>query len=259
MSYLLCTTEYTHQSSTDKNPSIELTISFSGLPHSPTIPTQEAAPVRQPASLVNTTFVQDGQTSAVDQAASDAEALRSPPGFEATSKVIDAATQLVGPVKLAIGVADSLTGVLECLSEARGYMDGIVELVKTFADVRLHLLCRFSVIQPSSHQIHPILTVGVKALTTIYDVSMLVKVVESLYVQLVIPLCQLVKKQGDRDENIKALAAAMRDMLASLSEIQELEKIKLLQNAVDVATSRMDECAEFVKVYARHGFWGGFV
>jgi sulfopyruvate decarboxylase TPP-binding subunit len=101
--------------------------------------------------------------------------------------------------------------------------------------------------------------VGVKALTTIYDVSMLVKAVESLDVQLVIPLCQLVKKQGDRDENIKALAASMRDMLASLSEIQELEKIKLLQTAIDGATSRMNECAEFVIVYARHGFWGEFV
>lgn len=139
---IFCTTEYTHHSS-----SIELTISLSGLPHSSPIPTQEEAPVRQPASLVKTTFVQDGQVSAVDQAASDAEALRSPPGFEATSKVIDAATQLVGPVQLAIGAADSLTGALECLSEARGYMDGIIELVKTFADVRLHLLCRFSVIQ----------------------------------------------------------------------------------------------------------------
>ena len=51
----------------------------------------------------------------------------------------------------------------------------------------------------------------------------------------------------------------MRDMLASLSAIQELEKIKLLQSAFDLAMTRIDECAEFIKVYAQHGFWGELV
>ena len=66
--------------------------------------------------------------------------------------------------------------------------------------------------------------------------------------------CQLVKAQGDRDENIKALAASMRDMLAPLSEIQELAKIKLLQSGIDLAMTRIDDCAEFIKRTHDMGF-----
>ena len=98
-----------------------------------------------------------------------------------------------------------------------------------------------------------------KALTTIYDVSDASQTVERGHVQFLTCSCQLVKAQGDRDENIKALAASMRDMLASLSEIQELAKIKLLQSTIDLAMTRIDDCAEFIRVYARHGFWGELV
>jgi hypothetical protein len=71
--------------------------------------------------------------------------------------------------------------------------------------------------------------------------------------------CQLVKKQGDRDGNIKALAFSIRDMLASLSEIQDLEKIKILHSVISDAMTRIRECAEFIDAYAQHVFWGEFV
>ena len=64
------------------------------------------------------------------------------------------------------------------------------------------------------------------------------------------------KKQGVRDENIKALASSMRDMLASLSEIKDLEKIKILQSVITDAMTRIHDCAEFIQAYAQHGFWG---
>jgi hypothetical protein len=114
-----------------------------------------------------------------------------------------------------------------------------------------------SLSQLSSNQIHPILKLGIKALTTIYDVSDACQNPSRASVSTC--LCQLVKEQGDRDESIKALAASMRDMLASLSEIQDLEKIKLLQSAIDLAVTLIDDCAKFIKAYARHGFWGAFV
>jgi hypothetical protein len=223
-----------------------LTISFSGLP---SVSSQADTP-----AVENTTLVRG--ESAAEQAASDAEALRSPAGFEAASEVIDTATQLVVPMQSVMDLAESLTGTLECLFQAMGYMDTIIHLVETFAEVRRHFLCPFSFSHLSSHQIHPISKVGIKALTTIYHVSNASQPSRGATSNLT---CwrQLVKAQGDRDENIQALAAFMRDMLASLSEIQELEKkIKLLDSAIDLAMTRIDECAEFIIVYARHGFWG---
>ena len=51
----------------------------------------------------------------------------------------------------------------------------------------------------------------------------------------------------------------MRDMLASLSEIKELEKIEILQSVINDAMTRIYDCAEFIQAYAQHGFWGEFV
>jgi hypothetical protein len=65
-------------------------------------------------------------------------------------------------------------------------------------------------------------------------------------------------KQQQRDDNIKALALLMRDMLSSLSEIDALEKIKTLQSIVVGAMTRIRECAEFIQAYAQHGFWSKF-
>jgi phosphomevalonate kinase len=46
--------------------------------------------------------------------------------------------QLVYPVQAALDNAESLHGTLECLSQAAGYVRGIINLVKDFADVRHH-------------------------------------------------------------------------------------------------------------------------
>ena len=127
-------TEYTHQpSASPDKPSVELTISFSGLP-------SETSQADTPA-VENTTLVQG--ESAAEQAASHAEALRSPAGFVAASEVIDTATQLARPMQSAMDAAESMTGTLECLSQAVGYMNGIIELVKTFAEVRRHFFVVF--------------------------------------------------------------------------------------------------------------------
>jgi hypothetical protein len=51
----------------------------------------------------------------------------------------------------------------------------------------------------------------------------------------------------------------MRDMLASLSEVKDLEKIELLRSVIGLAMTRVRECAEFIDAYAQHGFWSEFV
>jgi hypothetical protein len=70
---------------------------------------------------------------------------------------------------------------------------------------------------------------------------------------------QLVKKQGQRDESIHGLASSMRDMLASLSEVKDLNKIEMLRSVINIAMTRVGESAEFIISYAEHGFWGELV
>jgi hypothetical protein len=48
----------------------------------------------------------------------------------------------------------------------------------------------------------------------------------------------------------------MRDMLASLSEVKDLNKIEMLRSVISIAMTRVGECAEFIISYAKHGFWG---
>ena len=48
----------------------------------------------------------------------------------------------------------------------------------------------------------------------------------------------------------------MRDMLASLSEIDDLEKIKMLHSIIVDAMDCIRKCAEFIEAYVQHGFWG---
>jgi hypothetical protein len=86
------------------------------------------------------TELDDHMGSAVDHAASNADALHDPPGFETVSAVVDEATELAGPVQSAFDQAELLTGTLDCLGEAVGYINRIVELIKDFADVILFLL-----------------------------------------------------------------------------------------------------------------------
>jgi hypothetical protein len=117
-----------------------LTISFSGLPTASSVSPQAEASVTVPPSQQNTTKLDDHVESAADHAASNAEALHSPPGFETISAVVDKATELAGPVQSAFDHAELLTGTLECLGEAVGYINGVIELVKDFADVSVFLL-----------------------------------------------------------------------------------------------------------------------
>ena len=51
----------------------------------------------------------------------------------------------------------------------------------------------------------------------------------------------------------------MRDMLASLTEVKDLNKIDMLRSVISIAMTRVGECAEFINSYAQHGFWGEFV
>jgi hypothetical protein len=51
----------------------------------------------------------------------------------------------------------------------------------------------------------------------------------------------------------------MRDMLAALSEMKDLNKIAMLRSVISIAMTRVGECAEFIISYAQHGFWGEFV
>ena len=147
----------------NKNPSLELDIVFSGLPSSSTAPPQ-ASPSQQ------TTIPVDCIESVVDQAADNADALRNPTGLETGIAVIDIVTASVGPVQSALEYAGTLEGTLVCLGDCARYVGGVIGLVKDFADVSLHLFWCF-VIAQLSHQIHPISKIAVGALTKVYDVS----------------------------------------------------------------------------------------
>jgi hypothetical protein len=64
-----------------------------------------------------------------------------PAGLETKSAIVGTAAQLVHPVQTALYHAESLKGTLDCLAEAAGYIDGVVELINQFANVRLAVLC----------------------------------------------------------------------------------------------------------------------
>jgi len=154
------TPEKTYRSSmSDKNPSLELKIAFSGLPSSPTVPPQ-ASPSQQ------TNIPADRIESAVDQAAGKADDLHNPAGFETGIAVIDAVTASVGPVQSALEYAETLE---DTLTDCAGYVNGVIGLVKDFADVGLVLFFCF-VITHLSYQIHPISKIAVGALTKLYEV-----------------------------------------------------------------------------------------
>lgn len=142
----------------DDNPSLELSIVFSGLPSSSSI-----APAQAPSSQQTTTPV-DHIGSAVDQAVTNTHALHNPACLEAGIAIIDAVTASVGPVQSAIDYAETLKGTLDCLADCAGYINGVIGLVKDFADI------------------HPISKIAVGALIKVYD---------------------LVKTQGRRDESIQ--------------------------------------------------------
>jgi hypothetical protein len=125
----------------DKNPSLELNIVFSGLPSSSSTARPQADPS---AALSQQTAVSlDCIESVVEQAASNADALHNPAGLETGIAIIDAVTASAGPVQSALEYAETLKGTLDCLADCAGYINGVIGLVKDFADVSLHLFCCF--------------------------------------------------------------------------------------------------------------------
>jgi hypothetical protein len=127
----------------DKNPSLELNIEFSGLPSSsPTAPPQADHSAAQSSSQ-QTIIPVDRIESVVGQAASNADALHDPAGLETGIAVIDTITASVGPVQSALAYAETLKGTLDCLDDCAGLVNGVIGLVKDLADVSLHLFCCF--------------------------------------------------------------------------------------------------------------------
>jgi len=79
-------------------------------------------------------------------------------------------TAAVGRIQSALEYAETLQGTLDCLADCAGYVNGVIGLVKDFADVGLHLFCCFCY-SSTITQIHPISKIAVGALTKVYDVS----------------------------------------------------------------------------------------
>jgi hypothetical protein len=65
---------------------------------------------------------------------------------------------------------------------------------------------------------------------------------------------QVLKAQEVRNEDVRSLSEAMVDMLAFMDDIQNLEKIKPLQNTVTAMMIQVEECANFIAQYVGHGF-----
>jgi hypothetical protein len=153
----------------DKNPSLDLSIVFSGLPSSSTAPLQAEPSAARPSSQQIIIPV-DRIESVVNQATSNADALHNPAGLETGIAIIDTVTASVGPVQSALAYAETLKGTLDCLAACAGYIDGVIGLLEHFADVSIHLFCCCLSLS-LSHQIHPISKIAVGALTKAYDVS----------------------------------------------------------------------------------------
>src|ERR1700730_9775850 len=96
----------------DKNPSIELSIIFSGLPSSSSVAPPQAEPCTERSSPQHSTIPVDRVESIVDHAASNADALRSPAALETGTTIIDTVTASVGPVQSALAYAETLKGTL---------------------------------------------------------------------------------------------------------------------------------------------------
>jgi hypothetical protein len=128
----------------DKNPSLELNIVFSGLPStSSSVSPPQADPSAARSPSQQTTIPVDHIESVVDQAASNADALHKPAGLETGIAIVDTVTASVDPVQSALAYAETLKGTLDCLADCAGYVNGVIGLVKDFADVSLRLFCCF--------------------------------------------------------------------------------------------------------------------
>jgi methyl-accepting chemotaxis protein len=133
---------------------VEIVLSFSGLPAS--------------------SAAEDTNESEHDhsRAVASADTLQSAPGLDTMSAIVDNVVQLSNPVESALNYAESLASTLECLNDAVKYINGVIELVQNFSDVRSHNTT-VSKLDRSLLQIHPISKVAVGALTKVYDVRIL--------------------------------------------------------------------------------------
>jgi len=117
--------------------SIHSSNSFSGLPTSSVVQLDAESSATGPSSQQTTIVLIIHAESAVD----NVEALQTPAGLETISAIVDTAAQLIGPVQTALDHAESLKGTLDCLAEAAGYINGVVELINQLANVRPVILC----------------------------------------------------------------------------------------------------------------------
>jgi hypothetical protein len=125
----------------DKHPSLEIKIIFSGLPWSSSTAPLQAEPSAARPSSQQIIIPVDRIESVVNQATSNADALHQPAGLETGIPTIDTVAAPVGPVQSALAYAETLKGTLDCLADCAGYVNGVIGLVKDFADVSLHLFC----------------------------------------------------------------------------------------------------------------------
>jgi hypothetical protein len=139
-------------------------------PISSTVPHKSESIAAQSSLPQTTTIPDDRIASAVDHAAHNADAMQRPAGLDTGIAIIDAIAGSVGPVQSALEYAESLKGTLDFLAESAGYLNGLIGLVKDFADVGIYFAVVLIGIQ-FSHQIHPISKIAVGALTKVYDVS----------------------------------------------------------------------------------------
>jgi hypothetical protein len=132
-----------HLAQTTTVPDDHVTSAVDHPAHADALPIPSSAPHKSGPSAVQsplpqtTTFPDDDITSAVDHAAHNADALRSPAGLETGILIIDTIAGSVGPVQSALAYAESLKATLECLDESVGYLNGVIGLVKDFAEVCL--------------------------------------------------------------------------------------------------------------------------
>ena len=109
-------------------PSIQIILSFDGIP----IPSHLSAQPERSAAGPST-----GVDSKVQRAAAGAEAIHTPRIVKATGKVVDTAMQNSDRIQAALGSAGDLG---EPLNQAVVYIEGILDVVKDFADVGIRLL-----------------------------------------------------------------------------------------------------------------------
>ena len=124
-------------------PPIEIVISFTGISttsHTSAQPETSAAGVSTEPSMPPTNQSTGSPADVVEHkvqlASAEAEGVHTPRIVEGTVNVVDKTVEAGDRIQLALESADTLGGTL---SQAVSYIDGILDVVKDFADVGVHL------------------------------------------------------------------------------------------------------------------------